>query len=273
MATTTAPEVENPRILSDPNPTEQKWSPSSADGEDESKVKLTMEAVKVDGVDGASAATDVQKKMKRAERFGMPVQLSEEDKRNSRAERFGTGSASHGSDSSKQSEDLKRKARAERFGIAQSAPTDEEAKKKARGARFGSVAKADSAEEEKKKAREIRFSQPQSGSLSKANVEENNELKTAISSKAARRAYRLADYISNVLISPILGSVKLYLVRPRKITPTILLCYILNDISTISKLLNSMTGKKLSTCRVPVRPWFIVRISLLHFLAASMSLV
>ncbi|CAA3015702.1 Hypothetical predicted protein [Olea europaea subsp. europaea] len=181
MATTTAPEVENPKILSDPNPTEQKQSPSSADGEDKSKVKLTMEAVKADGVDGASAAADVQKKMKRAERFGMPIQLSEEDKRNSRAERFGTGTALHGSDSSKQSEDLKRKARAERFGIA--TPTDEEAKKKARGARFGSVAKADSAEEEKKKAREIRFSQPQSGSLSKANVEENNEL-TAISSKA-----------------------------------------------------------------------------------------
>ncbi|CAI9771807.1 unnamed protein product [Fraxinus pennsylvanica] len=45
-----------------------------------------MEAVEADGVDGAPAATDVQKTMKRAERFGMPVQLSEEDKRDSRAE-------------------------------------------------------------------------------------------------------------------------------------------------------------------------------------------
>ncbi|KAL2554691.1 protein MODIFIER OF SNC1 11-like [Forsythia ovata] len=149
-------------------------------------VKPTEEIVKADDVDGAAAATDIQKKMKRAERFGMPVKLSEEEKRNSRAERFGTGTgtASHGSDSSKQSEDLKRKARAERFGIAQSAPADEEVKKKARGARFGSVAKSDSAEEEKKKAREKRFSQPQSGSLSKANVEGNNEVKTAIASKA-----------------------------------------------------------------------------------------
>ncbi|KAL2554477.1 Protein MODIFIER OF SNC1 11 [Forsythia ovata] len=197
MATTNTPEVENPKVPSDPNPTEQQPNPTEqqppplaadvdGDGDDESKVKPTEEIVKADDVDGAAAATDIQKKMKRAERFGMPVKLSEEEKRNSRAERFGTGTgtASHGSDSSKQSEDLKRKARAERFGFAQSAPADEEAKKKARGARFGSVAKSDSAEEEKKKAREKRFSQPQSGSLSKANVEGNNEVKTAIASKA-----------------------------------------------------------------------------------------
>ncbi|KAL2456276.1 Protein MODIFIER OF SNC1 11 [Abeliophyllum distichum] len=188
MATTNAPEVENPKVPSDPNPTEQKLPPLAADGDDESKVKPTEETVKADDVDGAAAATDIQKKMKRAERFGMPVKLSEEEKRNSRAERFGTGTGTgmgtHGPDSSKQSEDLKRKARAERFGIAQSAPADEEAKKKARGARFGSVAKSDSAEEKKKKAREIRFSQTQSDSLSKANVEGNNEVKTAIASKA-----------------------------------------------------------------------------------------
>lgn len=35
----------------------------------------------------AGAATDLQKKLRRAERFGMPVLLTEEEKRNSRAER------------------------------------------------------------------------------------------------------------------------------------------------------------------------------------------
>ncbi|KAL6573117.1 ACT domain [Orobanche hederae] len=58
--------------------------------------------------------------MKRTKRFGMPVSLSEEEKCNSRVERypflypptslFGTTSAVDGLDSSKQSEDLKRKA-------------------------------------------------------------------------------------------------------------------------------------------------------------------
>lgn len=36
----------------------------------------------------ATTVTDIQKKIRRAERFGMPVQLSEEEKRNSRAERY-----------------------------------------------------------------------------------------------------------------------------------------------------------------------------------------
>ncbi|CAI9787343.1 unnamed protein product [Fraxinus pennsylvanica] len=51
------------------------------------KVFMTTEAGKADDVDDATSATDVQKKVKRAERFGMPVQLSEEEKRNSRADR------------------------------------------------------------------------------------------------------------------------------------------------------------------------------------------
>lgn len=34
------------------------------------------------------AANDVEKKVRRAERFGVPVQLSEQEKRNSRAERY-----------------------------------------------------------------------------------------------------------------------------------------------------------------------------------------
>ncbi|KAJ0771497.1 hypothetical protein HanPI659440_Chr07g0269771 [Helianthus annuus] len=108
-----------------------------------------------------SATDDTQRKIRRAERFGLPVQLSEEEKRNSRAERFGTAGiapGSQGSDTTKKAEELKRKARADRFGITQSTPTEEEEKKKARLSRFGSSSKADPIEEEKKKARALRFS-------------------------------------------------------------------------------------------------------------------
>ncbi|XP_027350313.1 protein MODIFIER OF SNC1 11 isoform X1 [Abrus precatorius] len=115
--------------------------------------------------------SDVQKKMRRAERFGISVQLSEKEKRNSRAERFGTGSASQGSESSK-SEELKRKARAERFGMpSPSTASDEEAKKKARLARFAPVSKTDPLEEDKRKARALRFSNPSPTSLSQVNGE------------------------------------------------------------------------------------------------------
>ncbi|KAE9449744.1 hypothetical protein C3L33_18357, partial [Rhododendron williamsianum] len=62
----------------------------------------------------------------------MPVQLSEEEKCNSQAERFGTISTVQGSNTLKQSEEHKREARPERFGLAQSVTADEEAKKKAR---------------------------------------------------------------------------------------------------------------------------------------------
>lgn len=107
--------------------------------------------------DGASV-NDTQKKIRRAERFGMPVQLSEEEKRNSRAERFGTATGSQGSGATKKAEELKRKARAERFGITQSTPTEEDEKKKARLSRFGSPSSTDPLEEQKKKARALRFS-------------------------------------------------------------------------------------------------------------------
>ncbi|KVI09530.1 hypothetical protein Ccrd_012077 [Cynara cardunculus var. scolymus] len=70
------------------------------------------------GENGASV-NDTQRKIRRAERFGMPVQLSEEEKRNSRAERFGTAPGSQGSDTTKKAEELKRKARAERFSGTQ----------------------------------------------------------------------------------------------------------------------------------------------------------
>lgn len=133
--------------------------------------------------------SDVQKKMRRAERFGMPVKLSEEEKRSSRAERFGTGS-SRGSDALKKSEELKRKSRAERFGLTVPQAPSDEAKKKARLARFAAVSisettadsiqddkrtpvsktTTDSMEEDKRKARGIRFSVPTPTSLSQVNV-------------------------------------------------------------------------------------------------------
>ncbi|CAL5351211.1 unnamed protein product [Camellia sinensis] len=122
-----------------------------------------------------SDVSDTKKKIRRAERFGMPVQLSEQEKRNSRAERFGTVPATNGSDALKKSEDQKRKARAERFGIVQSVSADEEVKKKARLARFAAaVPKTDPQEEEKKKARALRFSQPPSDSLSQVNDKGND---------------------------------------------------------------------------------------------------
>ncbi|PIN15000.1 hypothetical protein CDL12_12361 [Handroanthus impetiginosus] len=189
MATATAPTVENPKnpvdLTSKPSATEDASStqppPVSAAGADESQGEPAVKA-KASDVDGGGAVTYIQKKMKRAERFGMPVHMSEEEKRNSRAERFGTGSVVNGPDSSKQAEELKKKARAERFGIAQSAPSDEETKKKARLARFGSSSVTDSAEEDKKKARALRFSQLDSSS--KANGKGNIQAKTGTADKA-----------------------------------------------------------------------------------------
>ncbi|XP_074591899.1 uncharacterized protein LOC141847729 isoform X2 [Curcuma longa] len=107
----------------------------------------------------SSPVTDLEKKLRRAERFGMQVVLSEEEKRNSRAERFGTGSNSSGSKIVGQPEEEKRKARAERFGLKVDDVADEEAKKKARLERFAPNSKLDTSEEEKRKARAIRFSQ------------------------------------------------------------------------------------------------------------------
>ncbi|KAK8563635.1 hypothetical protein V6N13_006125 [Hibiscus sabdariffa] len=116
--------------------------------------------------DSSGPVNDIQKKVRRAERFGVPVQLSEQEKRNSRAERFGTAPSSKGSEASNQSEEVKRKARAERFGLAvPSTAVDEEEKKKARLARFAPYAKPDTVEGEKRKARAIRFSNPLSSSL------------------------------------------------------------------------------------------------------------
>lgn len=114
--------------------------------------------------------------MRRAERFGITVKLSEKEKRNSRAERFGTASVLQGPEG-KKDEDLKRKARAERFGMpTPTSAADDDAKKKARLARFAAPgSKTDPAEEDKKKARALRFSNASSKPLSQVNSEANIE--------------------------------------------------------------------------------------------------
>ncbi|XP_054824423.1 protein MODIFIER OF SNC1 11-like isoform X2 [Prosopis cineraria] len=140
---------------------------SSTNGGFESKGIVSTAASEVGNV---APLSDVEKKMRRAERFGISVQLSEQEKRNSRAEKFGTRSALQALSTSK-SEDLKRSARTERSGITRaSTAADDEAKKKARLAKFAPVSKIDPLEEEKRKARAIRFSNAPSSSLSHANV-------------------------------------------------------------------------------------------------------
>jgi len=103
--------------------------------------------------------SDLERRQRRAERFGVSVQMSEEEKRRVRAARFGGSSTdapeakSSGVGVTKVEEEKKRKARAERFGLPVSSIADnEEAKKKARSVRFGL-----DIEEEKKEARAARF--------------------------------------------------------------------------------------------------------------------
>ncbi|KAE8099494.1 hypothetical protein FH972_017474 [Carpinus fangiana] len=198
----TESEKSNPSILAQENPKEtldhevspiskpdlHEDPPSSTPTQvssDSTVPSGTVESRK-DGEDSKSTAaspagddgpvSSIQKKIRRAERFGISVQLTEEEKRNSRAERFGTGSTLHGSEASKSSEVLKRKARAERFHFL--------SKKKARLARFAPVSKTDTLEEEKRKARMIRFSNPPSNSLSQVNGKGDVEPKAAIAGKA-----------------------------------------------------------------------------------------
>ncbi|XP_060176577.1 protein MODIFIER OF SNC1 11-like isoform X2 [Lycium barbarum] len=179
MATTTAQQnPENPiktldQPPSDPNPTAETASPPNSAPESPTSAGAKEEIKAATGDDDSCQGNDsnIQKKMKRAERFGMPVKLSEEEKRNSRAERFGTGSPVQGSDASKKAEEHKKQARAERFGLVKSDTTDEEVKKKARLTRFAPPpAKTDPVEEDKRKARALRFSQPQTNG--KGNVEQ-----------------------------------------------------------------------------------------------------
>nr|GMD67612.1 protein MODIFIER OF SNC1 11-like [Ipomoea batatas] len=221
MATTTAKNTEvptktlpkTPSQPSDPNPTADAeashlTNPNPSTSPSKGETKAAPTTATTTAVNNVSSEGDVQKKIKRAERFGMPVQLSEEEKRNSRAERgpfwfkymafsilydlpcfgfdfdlietrickrFGIASSLPVSDASKKSEELKRKARAERFGIAQTTTTDEDAKKKARLARFAPLTKVDPAEEDKRKARAIRFSQSESDTPSEENGKGSTE--------------------------------------------------------------------------------------------------
>lgn len=58
------------------------------DREEDQKEDLVAELAKSTGDLPSPTDTDLQKKLRRAERFGVPVLLSEKEKRNSRAERF-----------------------------------------------------------------------------------------------------------------------------------------------------------------------------------------
>ncbi|CAM8976210.1 unnamed protein product [Rhodiola kirilowii] len=153
-------------------------------------VKVSKDAEVVDGSPAASnePVTDVQKKMKRAERFGMPVKLSEEEKRNSRAERFGSAANSNETRAVKKPEDQKRKARAERFGLSTETVVDEEAKKKARLARFAAASKVDNVEHDKRKARAMRFSQTSTRVVSNVNGEGKLEPNAVVAGNAGGAA-------------------------------------------------------------------------------------
>ncbi|KAL9268408.1 MODIFIER OF SNC1 11-like protein [Drosera capensis] len=178
------PKSETPTPTSaDPSPNPPNSSQQKPEPIDVSKTTKGTQssAGLVSPTASSGSGPDIQKKVKRAERFGVPVQLSEEEKRSSRAERFGTAS---GLDT-KSSEQNKRKARAERFGLSVQSATDGDAKKKARLARFAAApTKADPAEDEKRKAREMRFAQPNSRSSSLVGSKGSIELNTAVAGKA-----------------------------------------------------------------------------------------
>ncbi|KAK6126119.1 hypothetical protein DH2020_040097 [Rehmannia glutinosa] len=200
MATATETKLESPKnspdVNSKPPATEGDLSnqtlASSGGGGDESKGEPAAERTG-DTRDGG-AVTDIDKKMKRAERFGMPVQMTEEEKRNSRAE-SDAGRDRHprsisfllrrillyAAISGRKAINLSNRlfelkvwhwfcGQRIRFGIGQSDPSDEEAKRRLDLLGLGLS------------PRLIRFSQPDSAS--KANGKKNIEVKTDIAGKA-----------------------------------------------------------------------------------------
>lgn len=83
---------ENPSQTLDPTisssaQTPASVPPSSTDGGSSKERDESKGSGKASVVDDGAPVSDVQRKMRRAERFGISVQLSEEEKRNSRAER------------------------------------------------------------------------------------------------------------------------------------------------------------------------------------------
>ncbi|XP_039028170.1 protein MODIFIER OF SNC1 11-like [Hibiscus syriacus] len=180
------------QIVDPAPPSPDKLDPPSSDTLASEILLKEIEGSKASGTSvssvaggGACPVNDILKKILRAERFGVPIQLSEQEKRYSRAERFGPAPSTNGSEASKQSEDLKRKVRAERFGLSVSSMgADEEEKNKARLTRFAPESKSDTMEEEKRKARAIRFSNPPSSTSSQANGKGNIEPEALIAGKA-----------------------------------------------------------------------------------------
>lgn len=88
---TDKPNAEN---LADQNPT-KTLDPAAKPHADSSSQDAPTDASSTETVPNVGSVaesdaplSDIQKKMRRAERFGISVQLSEQEKRNSRAERY-----------------------------------------------------------------------------------------------------------------------------------------------------------------------------------------
>lgn len=80
-AMTPPPTAEHPE-----NPPAPSLLPAS--GEDGGAEPSSAETTTTSGALATVPTTDLEKKHRRAERFGMPVQLSEEEKRSARAQRY-----------------------------------------------------------------------------------------------------------------------------------------------------------------------------------------